>query len=178
MNIIPYIYALLNGHISCEDFVNWTFTDNIANEFDSDILDKIQSCDCENSNDTAELKKLLAKHYGKPLCNVTASCLSECSDNTLKMMLIYSGTAKKLCVDFSNISTAAELHKCLRYAFHLPYWYGENFDAFADILDMSEYKIIVLFNFTALENELPHAAAQLMNIIDKSKNSDSVVIFT
>lgn len=51
-------------------------------------------------------------------------------------------------------------------------------DAFADILDLSDYKIIVLFNFTALKHKLPDTAEQLLRVIDINKNNDCVIICT
>lgn len=178
MDIIPYIYAMLNDYISCEDFVNWTLKEDKANEFNSDLISKIQDYNCESSMETDHLKKLIAKRFESKLHNANLGCLTECTDLSLKLMLIYSNTANKLCVDFSNINTEAELHKCLRYAFHLPYWYGENMDAFADILDLSDYKIVVLLNFTSLKHKLPDTAEQLLSIIDINKNNDCVIICT
>lgn len=121
---------------------------------------------------------MLAMRFESKLRNATPNCLTECTDLPLKLMLIYSSATNKLCVDFNDINSASKLHKYLRYAFHLPYWYGENMDAFADILDLSDYKIIALFNFTALKHKLPDTAEQLLRVIDVNKNNDCVIICT
>lgn len=181
MKAISYIYAVLNDYISCDDFVNWTFEaieEGQIDAFDSDMIVKIQNCNCENKGDIDNLKKMLAMRFESKLRNATPNCLTECTDLPLKLMLIYSSAANKLCVDFNDINTASKFHKYLRYAFHLPYWYGENMDAFADILDLSDYKIIALFNFTALKHKLPDTAEQLLRVIDINKNNDCVIICT
>lgn len=181
MTPTPYIYALLNGYISCEDFVNWafeSFEENTSDKFDSDLTAEIKNCNCEDNADIARLKMLLTKRFEKELSNADPSCLTECNDLPLKLMLIYSSAASKLCIDFHNVSNADELHKRLKYAFHLPHWYGENLNAFADLAALSGYKIIVLFNFTSLKNKLPDIAEQLLKIFDDEKDFDSIIITT
>ena len=54
MKAISYIYAVLNDYISCDDFVNWTFEaieEGQIDAFDSDMIVKIQNCNCENKGD-------------------------------------------------------------------------------------------------------------------------------
>lgn len=49
MKAISYIYAVLNDYISCDDFVNWTFEaieEGQIDAFDSDMIVKIQNCNC------------------------------------------------------------------------------------------------------------------------------------
>ena len=167
MKAISYIYAVLNDYISCDDFVNWTFEaieEGQIDAFDSDMIVKIQNCNCENKGDIDNLKKMLAMRFESKLRNATPNCLTECTDLPLKLMLIYSSAANKLCVDFNDISSASKLHKYLRYAFHL--------------LDLSDYKIIALFNFTALKHKLPDTAEQLLRVIDINKDNDCVIICT
>ena len=57
MKAISYIYAVLNDYISCDDFVNWTFEaieEGQIDAFDSDMIVKIQNCNCENKGQLSE----------------------------------------------------------------------------------------------------------------------------
>ena len=93
MKAISYIYAVLNDYISCDDFVNWTFEaieEGQIDAFDSDMIVKIQNCNCENKGDIDNLKKMLAMRFESKLRNATLNCLTECTDLPLKLMLIYS----------------------------------------------------------------------------------------
>ena len=108
MKAISYIYAVLNDYISCDDFVNWTFEaieEGQIDAFDSDMIVKIQNCNCENKGDIDNLKKMLAMRFESKLRNATLNCLTECTDLPLKLMLIYSSAANKLCVDFNDINS-------------------------------------------------------------------------
>ena len=74
MKAISYIYAVLNDYISCDDFVNWTFEaieEGQIDAFDSDMIVKIQNCNCENKGDIDNLKKMLAMRFESKLRNAT-----------------------------------------------------------------------------------------------------------
>jgi len=179
MNIIPYIYAVLNNYISYEDFINWAYEENIITELGNhEIIDAICHCNYESIDDIDKLHKRLNDYFRDYICNAKPSCLMECTDYKLKMMLIYSNTVNKLLIDFNDINTPNELHKCLKYVFHLPYWYGENWSVFSDLLDLSDYRVIVLFNFEVMKNKMLDASEQFLKIINTEKNSDCIIILT
>jgi len=77
---------------------------------------------------------------------------------------------KSIEIVVTTVQSAGELHRLLKQKLEFPAYYGENWDAFWDLIsDPEDYGLpdeIIWIGFATLQRKLPKEAGQLLACLD------------
>jgi RNAse (barnase) inhibitor barstar len=178
-----YLYAFINNYISQKQFENlvYEFVDVISSELgDKSILSDILECDYNSFNEVIHLKTII-KSFLLSIGYDTEKNLLDCDDAYL-LNMIYdneksSELPKEMIFDCTNIDTTFKLHLQIKKVFKFPEWYGMNWAAFNDILDLSDVKEISIINYDKMHSFIKEDAETFIEIINERKKG-TIIIFT
>ena len=77
---------------------------------------------------------------------------------------------KIIILDLNDCKYLGELHLRLKKAFDFPEWYGENWDAFWDLLrEPRDYTIVEIKGFHSLPKDLKPSGDMIIEILQENK---------
>lgn len=79
--------------------------------------------------------------------------------------------------DCRGIDSKYKLHSKIKKVFDFPEWYGMNWDAFNDLIDLSDYNEIRFINFNALKNVLPDDTALFIELLKKNNRGNCKITY-
>lgn len=80
-------------------------------------------------------------------------------------------TPNIIILDLTDCRYIDELHHRIREAFDFPSWYGENWDAFWDLLrEPAPYTIVEIRGLNSLPKELKSSGEMMIKLIQRNKD--------
>ena len=77
---------------------------------------------------------------------------------------------KIITLDLTGCTSLGELHQRIRKAFNFPEWYGENWDAFWDLINEPYPPTLVeIRGINSLPDELRSSGAMILSLLQKNK---------
>jgi len=81
-------------------------------------------------------------------------------------------------IDVTTVESAGELHRLLKQKLDFPAYYGENWDAFWDLISDPEDDglpdEIIWIGFAALQRKLPKEAESLLSCLDEYNHQPGI----
>ncbi len=176
--MITYFYAFANDLILDLDFEQWLYEklNDIEHFVDSELFYELYECDYHCSKTLNHLKWKISqcfenqfinmenKNFYEEIVNVLLDLIKRCEyENALK---------GKLVINCAEISTPMGLQKMLKSIFEFPNWYGLNWNAFNDLIDLSEVEGIELLNFSRIQKLMPYDAEKLLFSLEHNKSTN------
>lgn len=150
-----YLYAFINAFINPKTFEIWIY-DNlelISKEISSqNLFLNLISCNYQSSNDVEHLKKLILKEYKNIFNSFTYDSILNSGNNELISII------------------KQEQNKSNIIIFDFPEWYGKNWNAFEDLLDLTELLIFKFINYTKMSQLIPNDSKRFIQILNNHKN--------
>lgn len=85
---------------------------------------------------------------------------------------------KSIEIDVTTVQSASELHRLLKQKLNFPSHYGENWDAFWDLItdpeDAGLPDEIIWIGFSALQRKLPKEAESLLSCLDEYNHQPGI----
>ncbi len=176
--MIMYFYAFANDLILDNDFEQWLYEklNDIEHFVDSDMFYELYECDYQCSKALNHLKRKISQYYENQFIVIKNKKFYDEIDNVLLDLVkrcerksIING---KLVINCAEISTPIELQKMLKSIFKFPHWYGLNWNAFNDLIDLSEVEGIALLNFNRIQKLIPYDAEKLLFYLEQNKSQN------
>lgn len=77
---------------------------------------------------------------------------------------------KTITLDLTNCNYLGEIHERIKNAFNFPDWYGENRNAFWDLLnEPTDETIVILIGINSLPQELKKSGEMIIYLLEKNK---------
>ena len=171
MNTIDMIGGFVKECIEPKIFEQYIYKNikNIEHELPADIFSEIISIDYNNKYDIPHIKKILSNYYGDQLekYNDAFFEIEVEKDEDLRKAIGYKEPDENISFDCSEISTSAQLQNKIKETFNLSDYYGMNWDAFNDIVDISVFKEVELKSFYEMYNIIPDDSLTFLEILIK-----------
>lgn len=176
--MITYFYAFVNDLILVSDFEQWLYekVNDIERVVDSELFCELYECDYHCIKELNHIKWEISQYFEKQFKNTKRANFGEEIDDTLLNLIKhceYENMLKgTLVINCAEIATPIDLQKKLRYICKFPDWYGLNWNAFNDLIDLSEVEKIELFNFNRMQELIPYDAEKLLDMLECNKKTD------
>ena len=169
-----YLYAFINAFINPKTFEIWIY-DNlelISKEISSqNLFLNLISCNYQSSNDVEHLKKLILKEYKNIFNSFTYDSILNSGNNELISIIKREQNKSNIIIfDCTNIDSTLKLQQEIQRKFDFPEWYGENWNAFEDLLDLTELLILKFINYTKMSQLIPDDSKRFIQILNNHKN--------
>lgn len=179
--MINYFYAFISNLISHKEFEDWVYSSvdllkaNLKKE--NELYLQLISCDYSSSVESEHLKVNLYNKYKDCFDLITYSDFISTADKKLKLLVKKHNEMQPIVIfDCTGIDNKSKLHSRIKKVFKLPEWYGMNWDAFNDIIDLSNIKEIKFINFMFMKEKIPDDANTFLKLL--IKNNDRNCTFT
>ena len=80
-------------------------------------------------------------------------------------------------LDCTGIDTPYKLHKKIQAVFKFSEYYGKNWHAFEDFIDISEVRVIKIINIGKMREAIPHDTECFLKIIKRNMPKNCKLIF-
>lgn len=178
--MFSYFYAFVNNLIPNKDFENWVYSslDLLSQKLfnDSELYTEILKCDYCFDNDVEHLKFLLRNRYDLASSNY-AQFIDSSDEKLIKIMNDYLYVGSKIIFDCTGIDTPYKLHKKIQVVFKFSEYYGKNWHAFEDFIDISEVRVIKIINIGKMREAIPHDTECFLKIIKRNMPKNCKLIF-
>lgn len=166
-----WFYAFVYDLISCEDLEKWLYSFGDM-PIEDDIYLQLLECDYRCDKEVKRIKFLLGERFRKEFDDMKQSDFYNNIEDDLREMIIkYENENRltgELVFDCAALHSAYMIQTRIRQVFKFPPWYGHNWDAFNDLVDLSDVSRIVLKNFADMENNAPSEAEAFIRILKKA----------
>lgn len=178
--MIFYYFAFINGFISSSDFENVLYEsldELLDDEKSSKLFLELIETNYNSKEEVIHIKNIIATIYKEELEKISYSMLQNVDDPRLQAMLKKKNHLnKEIVFDCNGIDSEQKLHQKIKNIFKFPFWYGMNWDAFYDLLDLSEVEQIKFLHFKSMEHYIPIESEKMIQLI-KLKNKNCRIIF-
>ena len=181
--LIKYFYAFAYDMVLDSDFEQWLYNhiDSVEAFLNRKIFMDLYECDFGCNKSIYFTKQKLCQYFAQQFEAVCEADFYEGIDKSLLAMLERCEEATalrgKLIIECHGIATAKQLQKRLQIICRFPDWYGLNWNAFNDLIDLSEVDEIQLIGFADLKDSLPSEADTLLNKLAFYKNKSCKILF-
>lgn len=173
-----YFYAFVNDMILDLDFEQWLYekVNDIEHFVDYELFLELYECDYHCTKTLSHIKWKISQYFDSQFKNIKKENFYDEIDDVLLNLIKrceYENKLKgTLIINCSEILTPIDLQKKLRSICKFPNWYGLNWDAFNDLIDLSEVKKIELFDFNRMKKLIPYDAEKLLYMLEQNKIAD------
>ncbi len=176
--MITYFYAFVNDMILDTDFEQWIYEkiNDIEHFVSPELFSELYECDHSCPKSLGNLKSKIYQSFEKQFENIDKDNFYKETDERLSELIKRCEEANTLkgtlVIDCTGVNTPAELQKRLCGICKFPSWYGMNWDAFNDLIDLSEVKKIEMIDFERMKKLMPHDADKLLCSLERNKSAD------
>lgn len=178
--VFSYFYAFANGLIPDREFENWVCSslDFLSQELCSDpeLFTELLECDYCSDNDIEHLKCLLRNRYELTALSYE-QFIGSSDEKLIKIMNDHLYDGSNIIFDCTGIDTPYKLHKKIQAIFKYPEWYGKNWHAFEDLIDISEVCVIRIININKIRESIPYDTECFLKIIKRNMSENCQLIF-
>ena len=177
-----YFYAFINNFISNTQFENWVYksmnnlSENLNNSY---LLYEIIECKYSDENSVAHLRKVLTDFLINNQYDMSCKVWL-CDDPDLTNMIkdydLLFELPEEVTFDCSNIDTSLKLHLRIKEVFKLPEWYGMNWHAFNDLVDLSGVRVLYINHFDEIKINIPSDADYFLKLLKNKNTKCNIVI--
>ena len=181
MKIIDMIGGFVKDYIKPHIFEKYMYDniEEVEHEMSNDIFMEIISADYNNISDVIHLKKILLDYYGDELNKYNDSFYEKEIefDENLHKVIDYKELKENILFDCGKISTQRQLQFEIKKNFNMPDWYGMNWDAFDDLIDLSHVQKIELKNFYSMCDIIHDDSLLFLSILkNHSKQTCQIIV--
>ena len=178
--MFSYFYAFVNNLIPEKEFENWVYSssDFLSQRLpdDSELYTELLKCDYCSDNDVEHLKYLLKNRYDLTSSNYERF-IDSSDEKLINIMNDYLCVGSNIIFDCTGIDTPHKLHKKIQVVFKFSEYYGKNWYAFEDFIDISEVSVIKMINIEKMTEAIPHDTECFLKIIKRNMPENCRLIF-
>lgn len=181
MTIDTIIFGFVNGNIKAEAFEKYLY-ENVSlfeNNMDSNLFMQLISLDFSNKKETIIVKKRLKDSLESASDKYNDAYFEleiEKDDDLKKLVSDCNLHSQSAIFECGNICSSYELHLKIKSFFDFPYWYGMNWTAFNDIIDLSDFTVLVLKDFGSLQKKLPQDSDEFLKILNENNQNECRIL--
>ena len=180
--MIGYFFAFVNEFISCKEFENWVYNSvNFLSSLlhdNSALLTELLECNYCSDNETEHLKNILRNQFNLSFTDENYNEFINSSDKSLKNMIEHNmKNSSHIAFDCTGIDTPGKLQRKIQIAFDFPEWYGMNWDAFNDLIDLSDVCTIRITNIQEMRKHIKNETQTFLELLQKNLSENCKLIF-
>ena len=180
MKIIDVIGGFINDNIKNDVFEKYVYEniESIEQEVSGDLYLEIISADYNSRAAVIHLKKILSDYYGDKLDKYNDAYFEReiDLDEDLRKVIDHEPTEENIVFDCGGITTQKQLQYEIKKFFHMPTWFGMNWDAIDDLIDLSHVKKIELNNFNDMLEIMHDDSLIFLSILKKHSEKSCEII--
>lgn len=171
--IYDYLYAFVKNNISAVQFERWIIPriDWLKRTLGKNLTERIVNFDYADG-DLSEIKSFIEYELGGLS---EKDDLYDCGNELQRLMDWHSQGIDVILLDCSDICDGQTLQNKLRFSFGFPPWYGKNWDAFNDLVSLTEVDEIRLIGFDQMKKHIPQDAENLINLLERYKDKCDII---
>ena len=180
--MVDYFYAFVNEYISCTEFENWVYNsvDLLSRMLNNDLelFTELLECTYCSDNETAHLKHILRNKFSLSCTPENYDKFISSADESLKKLIENNeDNLKDIIFDCTGIDTPGKLQKRIQTVFKFPEWYGMNWDAFNDLIDLSDVCTVRIINIQEMQTSIQNDTELFLKLLQISLTENCKLIF-
>ena len=180
MKIIDVIGGFVKDNIKQAVFEKYVYEniESVEREVPGDLYLEIISADYNSKAAVIHLKKLLSDYYGAELGKYNDAYFERETemDEELRKVIDRYENEENIVFDCGGITSQKQLQYEIKKFFHMPTWFGMNWDAIEDLIDLSHVKKIELDNFNNMFEMMHDDSLIFLSILKKHSEKSCEII--